>query len=174
MDLLMRHSCRLLMVSLVIGSVMLHAGAQAAEVKEKPELKEEEIALEKVPKVVLTAIKKKFPDAKLQGAAKQTEDDQVSYEILIKHKGHEMYVVCEPDGKIVEIDREISANELPKPVTEAIKKKYAKSSIMSVGEVTEDDEITYDVLLKHGKKTLRVIFDPKGKVLEEEPADERK
>jgi len=170
----MLHSCRFFFVCLAIGGVMLHARAQAAEVKEKPELKEEEIALEKVPKVVLTAIKKKFPDAKLQGAAKQTEDDQVSYEILIKHKGHEMYVVCEPDGKIVEIDREISPNELPKPVTEALKKKYPKSSIMSVGEVTEDDEISYDVLLKHGKKTLRVIFDPKGKVLEEEPADERR
>jgi hypothetical protein len=174
MDLLMLHSCRFVVVCFVIGSAMLHARARAAEVKDKPEFKEEEIALEKVPKVVLTAIKKKFPDAKLQGAAKHTEEDQVSYEIFIKHKGHEMYVICEPDGKIVEIDREISPNELPKPVNEAIKKKYPKSNIMSVGEVTEDDEITYDVLLKHGKKTLRVIFDPKGKVLEEEPADERK
>lgn len=170
----MLHSRRLLTACLVIGSVMLDVRARAAEVKEKPEFKEEEIALEKVPKAVLTAIKKKFPEAKLQGAAKQTEEDQISYETFVKHKGHEMYVVCEPDGKIVEIDREISPNELPKPVTEALKKKYPKSSIMSVGEVTEDDEITYDVLLKHGKKTLRVIFDPKGKVLEEEPADERR
>ncbi len=168
----MRLFCRFLMVCLAIGSLTLSVPVHAA--KDKADFKEDEIALEKVPKAVLTAIKKKFPEAKLQGAARQTEDDQISYEILIKHKGHEMYVICEPKGKIVEIDREISPNELPKPVTEAIKKKYPKSSIMSVGEVTEDDEITYDVLLKHGKKTLRVIFDPAGKVLEKEPADEKR
>jgi hypothetical protein len=29
------------------------------------------------------------------------------------------------------------------------------------------------VLLKHGKKTLLVVLDPKGKVLDEEPGDEK-
>ena len=97
----MRHACRRLMVCIAIGSLTLPAQARAAELKEKADFKEEEMALEKVPKPVLTAIKKKFPEAKLLGAAKQTEDDQISYEIFVKHKGHEMYVVCESDGKIV-------------------------------------------------------------------------
>ncbi len=136
--------------------------------------KEEEVPLDKVPKAVLTAVRKKFPDAKLQGAAKQAEGELLFYEVLIRHKGRELYVVCEPKGKIVEIDREISVKDLPKPVAEALKKKYAKAGVVSVEEVTEDDEITYAVILKHNKKTLHVLFDPKGKVLEEEPFDEKK
>ncbi len=136
--------------------------------------KEEEIPLEKVPKPVLAAVKKKFPEAKLQGAAKQTEDDQLFYEVLIKHKGHEIYVVCEPEGKIVEIDREISIKDLPKPVSDALKKQYAKANVLSIEEVTEDDDITYAVILKQNKKTLHVVFDPKGNVIEEEPYDEKK
>jgi hypothetical protein len=136
--------------------------------------KEEEIRLDKVPPAVLAAVKKRFPEAKLQGAAKQTEDDHLFFEILIKHKGHEIYVVCSPEGKIVEIDREISVKDLPKAVSEALKKTYPKANLLSIEEVTEDDEITYAVILKHNKKTLHVVFDPKGKVVEDEPFPERK
>ncbi len=159
---------RNLIAAVAVCVLVLSSAARGADDKE------EEIPLEKLPKAVLAAVKKKFPDARLQGAAKQTEDEQLFYEVFIKHKGHELYVVCEPEGKIVEIDREISVKDLPKAVSEALKKKYAKANIVSVEEVTEDDEITYAVILKHNKKTLHVLFDPKGKVLEEEPFDEKK
>jgi hypothetical protein len=158
-------------VLIVAAAICVFAVAVTACVADD---KEEEVPLDKVPKAVLAAVRKKFPDAKLQGAAKQTEDELVFYEVLVRHKGHELYVVCEPEGKIVEIDREISVKDLPKPVAEALKKKFAKAGIISVEEVTEDDEITYAVILKHNKKTLHVLFDPKGKVLEEEPFDEKK
>jgi hypothetical protein len=184
MELQMHRTKRILMAALAVAFLALSQARAAAPndkhketaepKKEKGELKEEPIEPEKLPKPVLKAIKRKFPEAKLLGAARQTEEDLISYEILIKHKGHEMYVRCEPDGKIVEVDREISEKELPKPVTEAVKKKYPKFSITTVGEVTEDDNVSYDILLKHGKKSIRVIFDPKGKLLEEEHADEKR
>lgn len=158
---------------LAIGVAVCILGLTAARARAAAD-KEEEIALEKVPKAVLAAVKKKFSDAKLQGAARQTEDDQIFYEIFIKHKGHELYVVCEAEGKIIEVDREIGVKELPKPVFEALKKKYPKANILTVEEVTADDEITYAVILKHNKKTSHVVFDPKGAVLEEEPLDDKK
>jgi hypothetical protein len=164
----MRHAGRIPMVAVAICVFVAGIAARGADDKE------EEIPLDKVPKAVLAAVKKKFPDARLQGAAKATEDELVFYEVFIKHKGHEIYVVCEPEGKIVEIDREINVRDLPKAVAEALKKKYAKANIISVEEVTEDDEITYAVILKHNKKTLHVLFDPKGKMLEEEPLDAKK
>lgn len=133
---------------------------------------EEEIPLDKVPKPVLAAIKKKFPDSKVQSAARQIDDDEIVFEILIRHKAHEIYVLCNPEGKILETDREITVKELPKAVVASLKKKYPKANIMSVEEVTEDDEVTYALLLKHNKKTLHVLFDPKGKMIEEEPYDE--
>ena len=37
---------------------------------------EEKIELDKVPKPVLDAVKKKFPDAKLTGAAKEKDGDE--------------------------------------------------------------------------------------------------
>ena len=165
----MCHPTRHLLIALSLHVLLLSAWALAAEGKE------DEIPLDKVPKPVVAAVKKKFPEAKLQGAAKQTDDDHTFYEVLIKHKGHEIYVVCEPEGKIVEIDREITLKDLPKPVSEALKKQFPKATIVSIEEVTEDDEITYAVILKpQKKKTLHVLFDPKGKVLEEEPLDEKK
>lgn len=134
---------------------------------------EQEIPLDKVPKPVLAAVRKKFPDAKLESAARETEDGDTFYEVFIRHKGHEIYIVCEPEGKIVEIDRQITVKELPKPVAQALKSRFPKAAISSVEEVTEDDQVTYAVLLKHNRKLLHLLFDPKGKVLEEEPYDEK-
>jgi hypothetical protein len=138
------------------------------------EAKEEEVPLDKVPKVVITSVKKKFPEANLQGAARHMEDKQLYYELLIKQKGHEIYVICEAAGKIVEIDREINPKDLPRAVFDALKKQYGKANILSIEEVTEGDEITYAVILKQNKKTLHVVFDPKGKAIEEETIDEKK
>jgi len=154
---------------LIVFVLLLSARVVAADGKE------DEIPLDKVPKAVTSAVKKKFPEAKLQGAAKQTVDNQIFYEVFIKHKGHEIYVVCEPEGKIVEIDREITLKDLPKAVSDSLKKQFPKATVVSIEEVIEDDEITYAVILKpQKKKALHVLFDPKGKVLEEEPLDEKK
>src|SRR5262245_21061967 len=160
---------RHLLIAFSLHVLLLCAWVLAAEGKE------DEIPLDNVPKPVLAAVKKKFPEAKLQGAARQTEDNHVFYEVLIKHKGHEIYVVCEPEGKIVEIDREITLKDLPKAVSDVLKKQFPKATIVSIEEVTEDDDITYAVILKpQKKKILHVLFDHKGKVLEEEPLGEKK
>jgi len=152
----MCHPTRHLLIALSLHVLLLSAWALAAEGKE------DEIPLDKVPKPVVAAVKKKFPEAKLQGAAKQTDDDHTFYEVLIKHKGHEIYVVCEPEGKIVEIDREITLKDLPKPVSEALKKQFPKATIVSIEEVTEDDEITYAVILKPQKKDSARSLRPQG------------
>src|SRR5689334_3873015 len=126
---------RHLLIAFSLHLLLLSAHALAVEGKE------DEVPLDKVPRPVLAAVKKKFPEAKLQGAAQQTEDDHTLYEVLIKHKGHEIYVVCEPEGKIVEIDRGITLKDLPKAVSDALKKQFPKATIVSIEEVTEDDEI---------------------------------
>ena len=156
-----------LAMSVVVG--VLSGMAAAAD-----EAKEEKVPLDKVPKAVLKAVKGKFKGAKLVSAEKETADGKVVYEINLKVKDQTIEVSATPDGKIVSIEKTITLKDLPKPVAEALKSKYPKADIKIVEEILQGEKVSYEVLLVTAdKKTLEVVFDPKGKILEEEKKDKK-
>jgi uncharacterized membrane protein YkoI len=133
---------------------------------------EEKIALDKLPKAVVDAVKAKFPDADLVGAEKETEDGKTQYEVSIKTKKGMLDVILTPDGKIVAVEKVIEAKDLPKPVTEALEAKYPKATIKKAEEITKDDKVTFEVLIETAdKKKLEVVLDANGKIVEEEKKD---
>jgi len=137
--------------------------------------KEEKVPLDKLPKAVVEAVKAKFEGAELVSAEKEKEDGKEVFEVAIKHKGHNIEVTLTPEGKIVSIEKEIDVKDLPKEVKEALDAKYPKAEIKKAEEETKNDKVTYEVLIVTAeKKKLEVVFDPKGKVLEEEKKDEKK
>jgi uncharacterized membrane protein YkoI len=137
--------------------------------------KEEKVPLDKVPKAVLKAVKGKFKDAELVSAATEKDEGKLIYEIVIKHKGHNIDVSVTPDGKIVSYEKTIDVKDLPKEVSEALESKYARAKIKLVEEVAEGDKMNYEVLLVTAdNKTVEVVFDPKGKVVKEEKKESKK
>src|SRR4051794_19102531 len=77
---------------------------------------EEKVALDKLPKAVVAAVKKKFPGAKLVSAEKEKKDKQILFEVRIKDGEQNVEVTLTPEGKIVEIEKEITTQNLPKGV----------------------------------------------------------
>jgi len=156
-----------LLAGLVLGTL---AGLMARADEEK----EEKVPLDKVPKAVLDVVKAKFKDAKLVSAEKEKHNDKVVYEINLKVKDQTIEVSATADGKIVSIEKTIAVKDLPKPVAETLERKYPRATIKIVEEVLEGEKVSYEVLLVTAdKKTLEVVFDPKGKVLEEEKKDKK-
>ena len=136
---------------------------------------EEKIALDKLPKAVVAAVKEKFPEAEMKSAETEKKDGKTVYEVNIKVKGQTIEVTVTPEGKIVSIEKTIEVKDLPKVVSEAIEAKYPKSTIKSAEEVTEDGKVKFEaVIVTTDKKTLEVSFDPTGKFLEEEKKEEEK
>lgn len=130
---------------------------------------EEKVALNKVPKAAIEAVKAKFEGAKLVSASTEKADGKVVYEISLKHKGHNVDVTVTADGKIVSCEKSIDAKELPKAVRQAVKAKYPKAKIKLAEEITEGEKISYEVLLATADKTeVEVVLDPEGKILKEE------
>jgi len=131
---------------------------------------EEKITLDKLPKAVLNAIKAKYPDAKPVGAEKETKGDKIFYEVVIKNKDKSIELLLTPEGKIVEVEQEIAAKDLPKIVAAAIEKAYPKGAIKSVEEVTKEDKVTYGVLLENDvlvnkeKQKVQVHLNADGKI----------
>src|SRR3954462_11452947 len=85
---------------------------------------EEKVALDKLPRAVAEAVKARFPGATLSGAGKETEGGKAVYEVTIKDKGRNVDVTLTPDGKIVEIEKQIAAKDLPRAVSGALNAKY--------------------------------------------------
>jgi len=150
----------------MLAGLALVAGARADE--------EEKVPIGKLPAKVTDAVKAKFAGAELIGASKEKEKDQEVFEVEIKHNGTHIDVTLKPDGSIVCIEMQIDAKDLPKPVAEALAAKYPKATYKIVEKIAKGDAITYEVLLETAeKKKLEVVFDPKGKLLEEENKDKK-
>src|SRR5215475_10879667 len=89
---------------------------------------EEKVDLDKVPKAVLDAVKKKFPDAKLTGASKEKGDDgKEIFEVAFTFKDHKYEMELMPDGTIIAIDKQLDFKELPKAVAKTLEEKYPKA-----------------------------------------------
>ena len=141
---------------------------------------EEKVPLDKLPKAVADAVKKRFPDAELVSAEKEKEDDKTVFEVAIKNKDQKIEVTVTEDGKVIEIEKEIDAKNLPKAVAETLEKKYPKATYKVVEEVIKvkdgkDEPAYYEVLLVTAdKKKLEVSINAEGKVTEEEDKTKEK
>lgn len=131
-----------------------------------------EIPLAQVPRGVVQAVQKKFPDAQPQSASRGIEDNKPFFDVFIKVKGQSIWVTCDSQGTILTIDREIAAKDLPKPIAAAFQKKYPKAAIRLVNEITEDNYTTYDIAITFNSKRLIAIFAADGRFLEELDDDE--
>lgn len=118
---------------------------------------EEKIAVDKLPKAVSAAVKKRFPKAEIVEAAKETESDKTEYEVSLKEGETKMDVMLSPDGTITLIEKAITSKDLPKAVTAALEAKYPKAKFTSVEEVIKVKDgkealDCYEVLLVAGDK----------------------
>ncbi len=149
-----------LALALVAGSTVLVGTASAFD--------EEKIKVSQLPKKVLKAAKKAFPKAIVIGAAKETEDGETIFEVLLNQDGKSIDLGINEDGEIEAIEKEIEVEDLPKAVTRAAAKKFPKGKILKVEEVSdEDDMVVYELSIKVGKKDpVEVVMSPNGKILE--------
>jgi hypothetical protein len=135
---------------------------------------EEKVPLDKVPKAVLEAAKKRFPKAEVVGASKEKDKDKTVYEIEMKLDGKTIDVTLTEAGAITTIEQQIDAKDLPKAVSEALDKKYPKATYKIIESVTKvkDGKETLEYYEAHlvtaEKKEIEVEILPDGKIKNEE------
>jgi hypothetical protein len=155
----MRNRCGTGLAAL-LGLAMLAGMSQADE---------EKIPVEKLPAAVTKAVKKKFPKARIQAASREVEDGATTYEVELKVEGRSVDLALNADGKILEIEKEVPVNELPRAVTKRLAARYPGARIEKVEEITrgEDGPVHYEVAIK-----AEVVFTAKGKIVKPKVADE--
>lgn len=123
-----------------------------------------------MPRKVLAAVKKAFPNGKVGAATKDTDGGTTSFTISLRSAGSSYEVTLTDDGTITEIAREVAFNALPKPVVAAVLKLYPKAKVETAYELTVPDvkgKTFHLDLVTAGGKEVTVEFDPTGKVIPE-------
>jgi len=98
---------------------------------------EEKVPLDKLPKAIVAAVKKRFAEGEMVSAEKETDKGKTVYEVALKHKGKKIEVSLTPEGTILEIEKEIAFDDLPKAVSDTVKTKYPKADIKLAEEVDQ-------------------------------------
>lgn len=164
-----RNSRRRWLLSSLTGVAALGV-ALAVSLAQDPEPKPLDLNL--VPKAVMNAVMKKYPDAKPQSAVQGVENNKPFIDVHILAQGRKIWVTCDPSGGIQMIDREITVKELPAAVAAAFNKKYPQATVRLVNEIAEGSAPTYDIAITFQKKPVIAVFAASGEFLEELPDQE--
>ena len=121
---------------------------------------EENISFEKLPKAVREAVKAKFPEAKVTGAAKEEEGGKVTFEVMLKSEGKTIDVALSPDGKILEVEKEVALQDIPSAARKVLADRYTNAKIKKVEAITKaGGQVSYEVLIE-----TELTFNAKGKL----------
>lgn len=168
------------LLACAVLAMLLTASPAHADDKDKDK---KDLALDKIPKKVMDALKAKFPKAKIVKWTKEKDGDVEVYDIEMTVEGKKTEADIKEDGTIVNFEVEVAIKDLPKAVTAAIEKKYPKSKLkeaLKITDVKDKKEVSggYEVILETSdKKEVEVTVSDEGKILEdsgEEKKDEKK
>ncbi|UCB52928.1 MAG: PepSY-like domain-containing protein [Candidatus Zixiibacteriota bacterium] len=140
------------------------------EVEEKAEV---DLELDKIPQVVMDALKARFPEAEIHKWTKEKEGDIVVYDIEFKQQDRTFEADIKEDGTIHNWEKEIAAEDLPDAAMKAVEMKYPTSTIQEIMEITAVSEGKealegYEVVLETAdKKEVEVTVAPDGGILED-------
>jgi hypothetical protein len=159
-------------IGVVVGFIASGANAQDKKEADKPDVS-------KIPKAVMDALKERFPNAEIRKWTKEKEKDTVVYDIEFKEKGRACEADIKEDGTYINFEKAIKAKDLPKPVVDAIEKKYPKATMKEIMEETEvkgksEKLSAYEVVLTTAdSKEVEVRLSPDGKILEDSTSEKK-
>jgi len=135
---------------------------------------EEEVQLDKVPKPVMEAVKARFKDAIVTGAAREMDDEgKLLYEVSLKVEGQTIDIVLASEGELRLIEKKIAAKDLPNAVAKTLEDNYPKATYKKLEEVIlveekKDYPPYYEALLVTARKrNIEVEMTAAGKIVKE-------
>lgn len=156
------------LANVVKAAVMSMAVMLAGDVFAEPE---DAKILDKqdVPEKVLAAFNEAYPGVDVTAIEKEEIKNQVYYEFEIKIGKSEKDIVYLDDGSLYAVEEEISINDLPEIVIEALKKAYPGGEIDELEKVTRGTNIEYEAAVEveeSGKEIeYEIAITSKGEII---------
>jgi hypothetical protein len=125
----------------------------------------QEIPPNNVPNAVKQAFAKQFPAAKVVKYGL----DKTDYQISFQEQGKECIATYNAAGKLLETEKEITSDGLPKEVSSAVARNFPGYTIVTaVRREALDKGICFEMDLKKDDAGYSVRFSDKGEILHKE------
>jgi uncharacterized membrane protein YkoI len=143
---------------------------------------EKEVDPKNYPKSLAASVNAKYPKAKItivmevnlvKGKTETPDHLEVSVEtadkqekeLLFQLDGKTEFKEPAPAAAATEASDKIEISQLPKPVSDSVKKKYPKAEIRAAEKGDENGKTVYEISITNGKDKMDVTLDPAGKIL---------
>jgi hypothetical protein len=104
--------------------------------------------------------------ALVRGYSSEMEGGKLEYEVQMTINKHSRDVSIAPDGRVLEIEEEVSMNDLPASVRDALKKKANSGTITKIESLTKGNKlVAYEAQLRNGAKRSEIQVGPQGEPL---------
>ncbi|SFI73714.1 PepSY-like domain-containing protein [Nitrosomonas sp. Nm34] len=131
---------------------------------------EKEVSKDQVPKAVLEAFEKAYPNAKKVEFEKEMFEGKEAYEVEYKENGKEYEILYSSEGEVLQKEETIDVKELPESIVQAISKVHPKATIKEAEKLMKPDGTVtgYEVEIKEEGKEFELELDANGNILKTE------
>ncbi len=119
-----------------------------------------------LPPAVQKAVDQQSKGATVRGFSQEVEDGKTTYEAELVANGHTKDISIDANGKVLEIEEEVSFDSLPDAVTQGLKAKAGAGKIGKVESLTKNGKlVAYEAKVTTGAKKSEIQVGPDGKPL---------
>ncbi len=127
---------------------------------------DKKITHNQLPAAVQHAMDAETQGSTVKGYATEMENGKRSYEAETMKNGHSRDVSFNPNGSLAEVEEEVSFDQLPAPVQQALKTKARGAQIRKVESLTKHDKlVAYEATTAKGSE---IQVGPSGEKLNHE------
>jgi len=122
-------------------------------------------AKNKLPKTVIEAFQKAFPNATIRNCSRERENGKTFYEIESIDGTMERNVVFTGDGSVAEIEESVEAAALPEGIQKTVAGAFPGYTIVHPERSTKGTVVQYEMVLEKGKKHIAVTLGENGEII---------
>jgi hypothetical protein len=138
--------CRFFGAILAVGLAFSIAQAQEKKIKR-----------EQLPPAVEKTVAKESVGATIKGFATEVEHRQRFYEASLIVNGQRKDILMDKNGRVVEVEEEVSMDSLPSTVQDALKRAAGSGTMELVESLTKNGKlVAYEGHVKRGKKRFEI------------------
>lgn len=146
----------------IIASILFSLSATAQD-------REKTIKRSDLPPAVENAVVAQSQGATIRGFSQERENGKTFYEVELMVSGHSKDVLMDVDGRVVEMEEQISIESLPPAVHEGLQTRAGTGKLIKVETLTKSGKlVAYEAKVLINGKRSEIQVGPDGKPLPQE------
>jgi len=130
---------------------------------------EERLTRKELPAAVRETADDQSRNAIVRSYSKDNEDGKLEYEVAMTVNGHSRDITIAPDGRLLEIEEEVSFDTLPRKVRAGLQTRARGAKIDKVESITKHGSlVAYEAQIIRAGKRSEIQVGPEGNRLPHE------